>query len=60
MKKMLLMLVVGVAAGYQVGWNDAQKHDQSIVERTIEKVGGSTRGKYQNDVDKQLERLEKR
>lgn len=58
--KLFLVLIVGVAAGYQIGWKDAQTHDETIVERTLDRVGGSTRDKYRNDIDKQLDRLEKR
>lgn len=60
MFKIVLMLVIGVAAGYQIGWQDAQTHKETIVSRTLEKVGGSSRGKYNNDIDSQMERLEKK
>jgi hypothetical protein len=30
------------------------------VTRVVDRVGGSNRGKYNNDVDKQMENLEKR
>lgn len=60
MKKLVLVLLIGVAAGYQIGWQDAQKHTETVVKRTIDKVGGKTRGQYGNDVDAQMEKLEKR
>lgn len=60
MFKVLFILAIGVAAGYQIGWRDAQTHSESIVARTIEKVGGSNRGKYNNDIDSKLDKLEKR
>lgn len=60
MKKTLFVLLLGVAAGYQIGWTDAQQHDESIVKRTIDRVGGSARGQYGSDIDKKMERLETR
>lgn len=60
MFKILLILVIGVVAGYQIGWKDAKKNDETIVARTLEKVGGSNRGKYNNDIDTKMETLEKR
>jgi hypothetical protein len=54
------VLVIGVAAGYQIGWTDAQKHDHTIVKRTIDRVGGSKRDNFRNDIDKKMERLETR
>lgn len=59
MKKTLFVLLLGVAAGYQIGWQDAQDHSVSIVKRTIDRVGGKSRGRYNNDVDKQMDRLER-
>ena len=60
MFKILLILVIGVVAGYQIGWQDAKNNDETIVARTLEKVGGSSRGKYNNDNDNKMEALEKR
>ena len=60
MKKLVFVLLLGVGAGYQIGWQDAQKNTESIVKRTIDKVGGNSRGKYGNDIDGQMDRLEKR
>jgi hypothetical protein len=60
MMKVLLILLLGVGAGYQIGWKDAQTHKETIVSRTLDKIGGSSRGKYNNDIDTQMERLEKK
>lgn len=59
MLKIVFILAVGFAAGYSYGFRDARTHDENVVTRTIERVGGSTRGKYNQDVDAQMERLEK-
>ena len=60
MFKILLILVIGVGAGYQIGWQDAKTNDETIGARTLDQVGGSTRGKYNNDIDTKMETLEKR
>ena len=59
MFRILLLLTIGVAIGYGVGYKDARKHSKSIVERTLDRVGGSTRGKYDSDIDKRLESAER-
>jgi hypothetical protein len=60
MFKFIFVLVAGISIGYFYGFDDAKKHDENVVERVVERVGGSSRGKYNNDVDKQMETLEKR
>lgn len=60
MFKFAFVLVVGISIGYFYGFDDAKKHDDNVVTRVVDRVGGSNRGKYNNDVDKQMDRLEKR
>lgn len=55
MLKVLLILAVGICIGYSIGWKDAQKNDRHIVERTVDRVGGKNRGKYDQDIDRRLE-----
>ena len=57
MIKTLLILIVGVAIGYSYGFKDARAHDRDILTRTIEKVGGSNRGKYNQDIDKTMDKV---
>lgn len=57
MIKTLLILVVGIAIGYSYGFSDARAHDRNVLTRTIEKVGGSNRGKYNQDIDKTMEKV---
>jgi len=52
MKLTILALVLGIAIGYGYGFRDAKIHKKSIVERTIDRVGGKNRGAYNNDLDK--------
>jgi hypothetical protein len=58
--KFVIVLVIGIAIGYFYGFDDSKKHDDNILTRTVHGVGGSNRGRYNNDVDKQMDRLEKR
>lgn len=60
MFKYAVVLCIGIAAGYAFGFQDSKSHEEGIVTRTIEKIGGSSRGKYNNNVDAQMDRLEKR
>ena len=56
--KLLFVLCIGIAIGYAYGFDDAKLHEANVVKRVVERVGGSNRGKYKNDIDKQMERLE--
>ncbi len=60
MAKILLLLLIGFAAGYSYGFKDAKAHDEDVVTRTVERVGGATRDRYKSDVDQRMEQLEKR
>ena len=51
MFKFLLALVVGVAIGYGYGWKDAQVHEKNVAERLVERIGGETRERMDNDLD---------
>ena len=51
MFKYILALVIGLAVGYKMGYGDAAAKKKTIVERTLDKVGGSNRGKYNQDLD---------
>jgi hypothetical protein len=52
MKLTIFALILGIAIGYGYGFRDAKIHKKSIVERTIDRVGGKNRGAYNNDIDK--------
>jgi hypothetical protein len=58
MKKFLLLFVIGLACGYWLGFKDARTHKENIIARMVDRVGGSNRENYKNDIDKRLERLE--
>lgn len=50
----LFILAVGVGAGYYTGFKDGKTTGVSVVQRMVDKVGGSNRGKYSTDVDAQV------
>jgi hypothetical protein len=56
----LLLIGLGLAAGYAIGFRDARTHDRTVVRRVAESVlaraGGSARGKYTPDVDAEADR----
>ena len=52
--RFILALVIGISAGYFIGWKDAKKYDKTIVERLVDRAGGATRGKISNDMDAKM------
>ena len=59
MNKILLALVVGLTAGYFYGFSDAKTHRLNLFTRVVNQIGGGNRGRYNNDVDARMERLER-
>lgn len=55
MMKFILLLTVGVAIGYTVGFRDAKVNDRTVVARAIERVGGSNRQNFDNNLDARSE-----
>jgi hypothetical protein len=53
----ILLLCAGIAIGYAFGFKDAKKHEKTVVSRTVDKIGGSNRGKYDPDIDKQADSI---
>lgn len=60
MRKALVLLGIGIAAGYFVGFADAEKHEKNVVHRLVARAKGDMDGKVSNDVDAVMERLEKK
>jgi hypothetical protein len=60
MKKALLLIALGIAAGYWIGFNDAQEHSRNIVARLVARAGGGNRDRVRNDIDATMERVERR
>lgn len=56
MSRTLLLAALAVFAGYMIGFRDAQVHARPVVERLLDRAGGSARGKYNPDVDAEMER----
>lgn len=57
--KYIVLLLVGMTIGYLYGFKDAKTNEKTVFARTIEKVGGSNRGKYKTDTDKQMQDVER-
>ncbi len=57
--KKILLLVVGLALGYWIGWKDAQVNDVQIVSRIVMRVGGDHRANMVTDVDRQMQDAER-
>jgi hypothetical protein len=55
--KTLLVLCVGVAIGYGYGFKDAKKHEKTVVSRAVDRIGGSNRGKYDQNIDQQADSI---
>ena len=52
MYKFLFALVIGLAAGYFVGFKDARRNQENIVTRRVARVGGDTRDRVKTDFEK--------
>jgi hypothetical protein len=59
MMKVLLILAIGATAGYFAGFKDAQANEQTVVERLVNRAGGSHRENVKTDVDRQMTTLER-
>ena len=55
MSRTVLLIALGAAAGYGLGFRDARTHDRTVGERVLDRAGGSARGKYNPDVDGAVE-----
>ena len=52
--KYVFILAIGVAIGYGYGFSDAKVHRKSVVTRIVERVGGSNRDEFTNDIDDRM------
>jgi hypothetical protein len=59
MRKGILIILFGISVGYWLGFKDARNHDQNVVTRVVQRVGGDNRQHFQTDVDSRMERLER-
>jgi hypothetical protein len=55
----LLLLVVGICAGYAIGFGDGRAHDKMIVQRIVEHIQNANHGPMSGDADKQLDDIQR-
>jgi hypothetical protein len=55
----VIILVVGLIAGYSLGFKDAKAHRDNIAIRIIGQIGGGSRDKVKSTVDEQMKEAEK-
>jgi hypothetical protein len=60
MYKFLFALVIGLAAGYFLGFKDAQDNREHVVARMVARVGGDTRERVKTDFEKTEQEAERR
>ena len=58
MLKYVILLVIGIVVGYSLGFQDAKQHDQNVVARLVDRVGGTNRENMKTDVDAQMENVD--
>jgi len=58
MLKYVILLVIGLCVGYSLGFQDAKQHDQNVVSRLVDRVGGTNRENMKTDVDDQMDKVE--
>ena len=56
MLRAIVLIIVGIAIGYFLGFGDAQSHQDNIVKRLVGRAGAAARGGVNNDVDARLEK----
>ena len=60
MRKAIVLLGIGVAAGYFAGFADAATHEKNVIYRLVDRAKGDMGGKVANDVDAVMDKLEKK
>ena len=56
MLRTLLLLVIGIAIGYFLGFGDAQSNERNFVERLVDRAGAGMRDSLRNDIDARVDR----
>jgi hypothetical protein len=59
MRKVVLLLAIGVALGYWLGWSDAQVNQDDVVTRLVTRAGGKTRSSLKSNADQTMDSLER-
>lgn len=56
MFKYIVLLAIGISIGYFLGFGDAKKHHDNIVQRMVARVGLGA-GAQSNDIDAKMEKV---
>jgi hypothetical protein len=56
MFKYIVLLVIGISIGYFIGFGDAKKHTDNVVQRLVTRVGLGA-GAQSNDIDARMEKV---
>jgi hypothetical protein len=51
MFRFVCILCVGITIGYLYGFKDAKRHDQTVFNRWVDKIGGVSRDRVSQDLD---------
>ncbi|HEX5438481.1 MAG TPA: hypothetical protein VFW98_15115 [Gemmatimonadaceae bacterium] len=58
MRRMLVLLVIGIALGYWIGFQDAQTNTHNVVSRLVQHVTDRNRSRFDaNNVDSKMDSL---
>jgi len=56
MLKYIVLLAIGIAIGYFIGFGDAKKHADNVVQRMVTRIGMGA-GAQGNDIDARMEKV---
>ena len=56
--KYVLVLVIGLGAGYYTGYRDGADGSPSLGQRVANRVGGKSRDRVANDIDAKMKQVE--
>jgi hypothetical protein len=57
LKKTILILLVGLAIGYRIGYGDAANRRPTLVQRTLDRFGAAKIGGAQRDRERQADAI---
>lgn len=58
MRNALLLVGLGIAIGYFLGFDDARRHEQNLLDRAVVWTRGAFGDHHPNDIDAAMSRVE--